>query len=161
MLIFHFTRKLRNSVSIFFTNGPLRFCCGIIKSVQALKQKGGSFTENTIQDVERIKRKFQSCQKLFAAFGDETRQCIISVLLCGACGGSRVLDIAKGTNLSRPAVSHHMQVLKNAGIVKTRKEGTCIYYYLDPEENEITKIIDLFSDIQQFMRHVPDRGGED
>lgn len=114
-----------------------------------------------MQDIERIKRKFQSCQKIFAAFGDETRQYIISVLLCGECGGSRVIDIAKRTNLSRPAVSHHMQILKNAGIVKTRKEGTLIYYYLDPEDGEIAKIIDLFSDIRQFMKNVPDRRGED
>ena len=117
--------------------------------------------ENTIQDVERINQKFQSCQKVFAALGDETRQYIISVLLCGECSGSRVLDIVQRTNLSRPAVSHHMQVLKNAGIVKTRKEGTLVYYYLDPEDSEIKKIIDLCFDIQQFMKNVPDRRGKD
>lgn len=71
------------------------------------------------------------------------------------------MDIAGRTNLSRPAVSHHMQVLKNAGIVKTRKEGTLVYYYLDPEDSDIKKIIDLFSDIQQFMRNVPNRSGSD
>ena len=70
-----------------------------------------------------------------------------------------MLDIAGRTNLSRPAVSHHMQVLKNAGIVKTRKEGTYVYYYLDPQDSDIKKIIDLFLDIQQFMRNVPDRRG--
>lgn len=71
-----------------------------------------------------------------------------------------MIDIAKKTNLSRPAVSHHMQILKNAGIVRVRKEGTFIYYYLDPEEGEIQKIIDLFSDIQKIMANVPDRSGE-
>lgn len=98
---------------------------------------------------------------MFLAFGDETRQYILSILLCGECSGSRVVDIAKRTNLSRPAVSHHMQILKNAGIVKTRKEGTFVYYYLDPEENEIKKMIDLFSDIQQIMKYVPDRNGDE
>lgn len=98
---------------------------------------------------------------MFLAFGDETRQYILSVLLCSECSGSRVVDIAKKTNLSRPAVSHHMQILKNAGIVKTRKEGTFIYYYLDPEETEIQKMIDLFSDIKQIMKNVPDRSGEE
>lgn len=117
--------------------------------------------KNTAQDIVRIKEKFQSCQNIFTAFGDETRQYILSVLLCGECGGSRVVDIAKRTNLSRPAVSHHMQILKNAGVVKTRKEGTFIYYYLDPEDSEIRKIIDLFSDIQQIMKNAPDRSGEE
>lgn len=126
-----------------------------------LKQKGGILTKNTSKDIERIKQKFQSCQKMFLAFGDETRQYILSILLCSECSGSRVVDIAKKTNLSRPAVSHHMQILKNAGIVKTRKEGTFIYYYLDPEDKEIKKIIDLFSDIQEIMKNVPDRSGEE
>ncbi|MBO5473692.1 MAG: helix-turn-helix transcriptional regulator [Lachnospiraceae bacterium] len=116
--------------------------------------------KNTIQDIERIKKEFQSCQKTFAALGDETRQYLLCALLCCECKGSRVLDIAEKTNLSRPAVSHHMQILKNAGIVKARKEGTFIYYYLDPEESEIQKIIDLFSDIQRIMKNVPDRSGE-
>lgn len=116
---------------------------------------------NTIQDMERIKQEFQSYQKTFTALGDETRQYLLCILLCSECSGSRVVDIAARTNLSRPAVSHHMQILKNAGIVKTRKEGTLIYYYLDPEDSEIQKIINLFSDIQQIMKNVPNRSGED
>lgn len=125
-----------------------------------LKQKEAYFTKNTNQDIERIRQKLQSCQKMFLAFGDETRQYILSILLCGECSGSRVIDIAQRTNLSRPAVSHHMQILKNAGIVKTRKEGTFVYYYLDPEEKEIRQMIDLFSDILQIMKSVPDRSGD-
>lgn len=54
-----------------------------------------------------------------------------------------------------------MQILKDAGVVKTRKEGTCIYYYLDPAAKEIENLITLFSDIQKIMKNVPDRSGED
>lgn len=77
------------------------------------------------------------------------------------CGGSRVADIAEKTNLSRPAVSHHMQILKDAGIVKSRKEGTFIYYYLDPEDSGIDKMIALFQDIRRIKENVPERGGTD
>lgn len=59
------------------------------------------------------------------------------------------------------AVLHHMQILKNAGIVKTRKEETLIYYYLEPGDSEIQKILDLFSDIQQIMKNAPDRSGNE
>lgn len=117
--------------------------------------------ENTIQDIERIKEKFQACQRTFSALGDETRQYLLCVLLGSDCSGSRVADIAERTNLSRPAVSHHMQILKQAGMVKARKEGTFVYYYLDPEDSELQKVIDLFSDIQQIMKHVPDRSCEE
>lgn len=70
-------------------------------------------------------------------------------------------DIAKKTNLSRPAVSHHIQILKNAGIVRARKEGRFIYYYLDPDDNEVQKIIDLFTDIRQIKKNAPDRSGDE
>ena len=42
-----------------------------------------------------------------------------------------------------------------------RKEGTYVYYYLDPDEKEIEKMMDLFSDIRRIMRNAPDRSGEE
>lgn len=117
--------------------------------------------ENTLQDIEQLRNGFQACQKILTALGDENRQRLLCIMLGGDCGGSRVVDIAEKTNLSRPAVSHHMQILKDAGIVKVRKEGTYVYYYLDPDETEIEKMIALFSNIRRIMRNVPDRSGED
>lgn len=113
--------------------------------------------ENTVQDIERLKLEFQRCQKIFTALGDETRQYLLCMMLSGPCGGSRVVDLAARTNLSRPAISHHMQILKDAGIVQSRKEGTLIYYYLDPQDGEIEEMIRLFTDIQRIMNHAPDR----
>lgn len=117
--------------------------------------------KNTLQDIEQLRSEFQSCQKIFTALGDENRQRLLCIMLGSDCRGSRVVDIAEKTNLSRPAVSHHMQILKSAGIVKTRKEGTFLYYYLDPDDKEIERVIALFSDIRRIMRNVPNRSGED
>lgn len=116
--------------------------------------------ENTAEDIERLKFEFQQCQKTFSALGDENRQYLLCIMLGRKCGGSRVIELAEQTHLSRPAVSHHMQILKSAGIVKSRKEGTCVYYYLDPKDSEIEKVINLFTDIKKIMRNVPDRSGE-
>ena len=116
---------------------------------------------NTVEDVRRLEKEFKACRKILTALGDDTRQHLLCIMLRCECGGSRVIDIAEQTNLSRPAVSHHMQILTDAGVVKSRKEGTCIYYYLDPEDREIQKLIDLFSDIQRIMEHAPDRSGEE
>lgn len=44
--------------------------------------------ENTIQDIDRIRSEFQDCQKLFTAFGDETHQYLLCVLLNCDCRGS-------------------------------------------------------------------------
>lgn len=117
--------------------------------------------QNTIEDVRRLEREFRACRKLLTALGDETRQYLLCMMLNGPCGGNRVLEIAERTNLSRPAISHHMQILKDAGMVKSRKEGTRIYYYLDPEAGQLDNLITLFCDVREFMKYVPDRGGGD
>lgn len=49
---------------------------------------------------------------------------ILEMMKMKDCYGVRVNDISKKTHLSRPAVSHHLQILKQAGILNMRKEGT-------------------------------------
>lgn len=59
--------------------------------------------------------------------------------------GIRVNEIAQKTHLSRPAVSHHLQILKDAGIVNMRREGTKNYYYLDSNESQWKTLHELIS----------------
>ena len=117
--------------------------------------------ENTPQDLERLRMEFQQCRELFTALGDAARQDLLCVLLTCGCWGLRSVELAARTHLSRPAVSHHLQVLKKAGVVKARKEGTRVFYYLDPQDSEIENMARLFADIQRIMRNAPDRSGED
>ena len=70
------------------------------------------------------------------------------------------VELAEKSHLSRPAVSHHPQILKEAGIVRARREGTYIYYYLNPQDGEIQRVLRLFQSIQQAMASAPDREGE-
>ena len=115
---------------------------------------------NTPQDMERLRDAFRDCQKIFTALGSETRQHLLLVMLTDDCSGSRVIDLASKTHLSRPAVSHHIQLLKQAGIVNERREGTCLYYYLNPQDSVITKMIHLMTDIQTLMQNVPEQHDE-
>ena len=92
-------------------------------------------------------REFQECRTLFTALGDETRQYLVCILLNCGCGGIRVAQLAERTNLSRPAISHHIQILKRAGIVASRREGTQIYYSLAPESHLVEKAIRLRADM--------------
>lgn len=116
---------------------------------------------NTVQDIQTLQMEFKNCQKLLTALGDETRQYLLCTMMSDQCSGNRVLDIAKATNLSRPAVSRHLQILKEAGIVKSRKEGTRIYYYLEPSEREIEKLLLLCNDIKKITENLPDRSGNE
>jgi DNA-binding transcriptional ArsR family regulator len=64
-----------------------------------------------------------------AALGDPTRQAIVELL----AGGPRAVgEIARDLPVSRPAVSQHLRVLKQAGLVTDRQEGTRRLYQLDP-----------------------------
>jgi DNA-binding transcriptional ArsR family regulator len=63
------------------------------------------------------------------ALGDPTRRAIFERL---ASGPLAVVDIARSLPVSRPAVSQHLKVLKAAGLVIDRAEGTRRVYQLDP-----------------------------
>ena len=99
----------------------------------------------------KLRAEFKDCQKVLTAIGDETRQHLISLMMMEKCTGARVVDIAKKTNLSRPAVSHHMQILKDAGFVYAHKEGTMIYYSLDFNTDVINKLKALVEHIDVLL----------
>jgi DNA-binding transcriptional ArsR family regulator len=63
------------------------------------------------------------------ALGDPTRRAIFERL---ADGPAPVGQIANGFPVSRPAVSQHLRVLKEAGLVTDRRDGTRRIYQLDP-----------------------------
>lgn len=101
---------------------------------------------------------FASCANILTAIGDETRlHLMLEMMKMGNCNGVRVLDITERTNLSRPAVSHHLQILKNAGILKVRKEGTKNYYYFDPETEAFEKLIATLQLAMDISKELPDR----
>ncbi len=74
--------------------------------------------------------------------------------------GSRVIDIAATTNLSRPAVSQHLQILKDAGIVKMRKEGEMTYYDLGPDMSAFNHLIHTFQQSIDICTQLSNRTGE-
>jgi DNA-binding transcriptional ArsR family regulator len=64
-----------------------------------------------------------------SALADPTRRRVFERLKDGP---HAVTDIARGLPVSRPAVSQHLKVLKEAGLVADRPEGTRRVYYIDP-----------------------------
>lgn len=95
--------------------------------------------ELEIIDEEKINKVRQKMPKdellfdlaeLFKVFGDSTRMKIICALLEDElCVG----DIAVITNSTPSAISHQLRVLKQAKLVKYRKDGKSVYYSLDDE----------------------------
>ena len=105
--------------------------------------------------LQKIVDGFQNCSSAFTAIGDPTRQKILLVLLENDLSGIRVGEIAEKAHLTRPSVSHHLQILKDAGIVAMRREGTRNYYYLSEDETQwkdLAELIDLIYASVKYIR---------
>ncbi len=86
---------------------------------------------------QELREAFHQCMPLFIALGDEVRLTIIETLASPQPmdrHGLNVNQITEKTSLSRPAISHHLKILKDAGLVNVRQEGTSNYYYLTVAE---------------------------
>ncbi|CCL15604.1 Transcriptional regulator, ArsR family [Clostridioides difficile T23] len=106
------------------------------------------------QRMQEITSKFKECRKAISAMGDETRQLILIALLESDFNGIRVGEITKKTHLSRPAVSHHLKILKEAEIVNLRREGTKNYYYLDSKKSQWKSLTELINLIFVGIQHI-------
>jgi DNA-binding transcriptional ArsR family regulator len=83
-------------------------------------------------------------ERVLDALGDSTRRTVFKRLRAGA---RSVGEIARGMNVSRPAVSQHLKVLKAAGLVVDRAEGTRRLYAVNPRSlDELRKWLDGFWD---------------
>jgi len=94
--------------------------------------------------VSYVQNKIPSAQSLselaglFKLFGDGTR---ISILWALSESEMCVCDLCALLKMKQPAVSHQLKNLKQARIVKNRREGQVIYYSLD--DDHIRKLLNL------------------
>lgn len=75
-------------------------------------------------------------------------------LPCKQEGGTRVGAITEKTHLSRPAVSHHIKILKDAGVVEMRKEGTKNYYYLETDNRRWQELAQLSQRLVEVINYL-------
>lgn len=69
---------------------------------------------------------------LFKALGDPTRLEIVA-LLASSAGELCACEIERRFDLSQPTISHHLRLLREAGVVTSERRGSWVYYALDPE----------------------------
>lgn len=103
----------------------------------------------------KLKEIFSDCIPLFIALGDTTRLTIIEHLfeIKQTGGGQKfpglnVKEITEQTSLSRPAISHHLKVLRESGLVSVTQRGVCNYYYLT-SDSAIDRLIRLKDELQK------------
>ena len=109
----------------------------------------------------KLSEDFKACRETLVALGDENRlHMLYMMMLSEKPEGLRVGEITTMTNLSRPAVSHHLKQLREAGIVNVRPEGTKNFYYLDPDMNSFRRLISVLRRSVEYASELPYRGEE-
>lgn len=71
--------------------------------------------------------------RMFKALGDPARLRLLSLIASNPGGEACVCDIAASFDLSQPTISHHLKVLRTAGILDSERRGSWVYYRAIPE----------------------------
>jgi ArsR family transcriptional regulator len=72
----------------------------------------------------------------FKALSDPVRLQLLSSVASHAGGEACVCDIAAGVEVSQPTVSHHLKVLRDAGLLTSQRRASWVYYAVVPEALE-------------------------
>jgi len=92
--------------------------------------------------VSRGERGMENRCDVFKALSDVNRLKIIDML---SCGELCVCDLIEGLELSQPTISHHVKILKQAGLVKSHKVGKWTRYSINKE---------VFEDVAEFIKEI-------
>ncbi|WP_159228410.1 ArsR/SmtB family transcription factor [Mycolicibacterium vanbaalenii] len=71
--------------------------------------------------------------RMFKALGDPVRLRLLSLIASHPGGEACVCDISATFDLSQPTISHHLKVLRSAGILDSERRGSWVYYRAIPE----------------------------
>ena len=72
----------------------------------------------------------------FHALADPVRLHLLSLIVSAGESGACVCDLVEPSGRSQPTVSHHLKVLREAGLVRSEKRGTWAWYTVDPDRVE-------------------------
>ncbi|HEY3958148.1 MAG TPA: metalloregulator ArsR/SmtB family transcription factor [Streptosporangiaceae bacterium] len=70
--------------------------------------------------------------QVFKALGDPVRLRLVSLIGAHQGGEVCVCDLTTAFDLTQPTISHHLRVLREAGIITSERRGTWVYYRLVP-----------------------------
>ena len=104
-------------------------------------------------EIKKTLKTFNSCVPFFIAMSDEYRQQLIMDIAEAGREGINVSNLSAKSKLSRPAISHHIKVLKDSGMIKPKKIGTQIFYQLNLSENFKT-VSELITSMENILAKI-------
>lgn len=70
---------------------------------------------------------------MFKALADPVRLRVLSAIGARAGGEACVCDVSDGLDVTQPTISHHLKVLREAGLVTSERRASWVYYRVVPE----------------------------
>ena len=98
----------------------------------------GSILESPLTEVDAAEHAAG-----FAALGDPARLRLLSLIATAPAGEVCVCDLVEPIGKSQPTVSHHLKILREAGLVESEGRGTWAYYRIVPEA--LSRLGEVFS----------------
>ena len=95
--------------------------------------------------MRAIPKEWRNISKVYTALGDEHRQRILLTFEPGE--RLNVGQIVEVSTLSRSAVSHHLKLLREAGVLQSQKEGKEVYFWINREF-----VIDAMETVVDYIR---------
>ncbi len=74
----------------------------------------------------------QVLARMFKALSDPVRLRMLSLVASHEGGEACVCDIARSFDLTQPTISHHLKVLREAGLLDSERRATWVYYWVVP-----------------------------
>jgi DNA-binding transcriptional ArsR family regulator len=102
--------------------------------------------------ISTMQRAAPAEDRIFQALADPSRRAIFESLTRGEAA---VKDLTARFDISQPAVSQHLAALKDAGLVKGRREGRNVYYRVEPRG--MKPLIDWITHYRAFWTERVDR----
>lgn len=106
-----------------------------------------------LRDIRETLKTFNTCAPVFIALSDTYRQQLIFDIIEAGKEGINVTNLSAKSNLSRPAISHHLKVLKDSGLVVPKKIGTQVFYQLNLDEKFET-LLNLINSTKDLMEKI-------
>lgn len=98
-------------------------------------------------DNKKVAELFERSLPFLTALGNPDRQQLLMLMVDGS--QKSVAELTAHTNLSRPTISHHLKILKDAGIIIEHKVGRKIYY--QPQAGEyfhtVKELVDVIDEL--------------
>lgn len=99
-----------------------------------------------------MKNEAAAQNKLFHALADPSRRAIFEALMQGEAA---VKELTARFNISQPAISQHLAILRDAGLVTGRRQGRTVYYRVEP--GGMKPLIDWIAHYRSFWAERADR----